>query len=79
MKSIFYYTTMQIPDYRNSVIVARNPGTAKKATSYAERLRLGIAVIHGEQKEAESDEIDGRYSPPPSQPRYLSNTQIYKR
>jgi phosphoribosylpyrophosphate synthetase len=40
----------QIPDYRNAVIVARNPGSAKKATSYAERLRLGIAVIHGEQK-----------------------------
>lgn len=55
----------QIPDYRNSVIVARNPGSAKKATSYAERLRLGIAVIHGEQKESESDEVDGRYSPPP--------------
>lgn len=47
------------------MIVARNPGSAKKATSYAERLRLGIAVIHGEQKECdESDEIDGRYSPP---------------
>lgn len=44
--------------------MARNPGSAKKATSYAERLRLGIAVIHGEQKEAESDEVDGRYSPP---------------
>lgn len=56
--------SIQIPDYRNSVIVARNPGSAKKATSYAERLRLGIAVIHGEQKESESDEIDGRYSPP---------------
>lgn len=55
---------IQIPDYRNSVIVARNPGSAKKATSYAERLRLGIAVIHGEQKESESDEVDGRYSPP---------------
>lgn len=54
----------QIPDYRNSVIVARNPGSAKKATSYAERLRLAIAVIHGEQKESESDEVDGRYSPP---------------
>ncbi|XP_059469927.1 phosphoribosyl pyrophosphate synthase-associated protein 2 [Neocloeon triangulifer] len=53
-----------IPDYRNAVIVARNPGSAKKATSYAERLRLGIAVIHGEQKEAESDMVDGRYSPP---------------
>lgn len=46
------------------MIVACNPGTAKKATSYAERLRLGIAVIHGEQKIAESDEVDGRYSPP---------------
>lgn len=46
------------------MIVARNPGSAKKATSYAERLRLGIAVIHGEQKESESDEVDGRYSPP---------------
>lgn len=51
------------------MIVARNPGSAKKATSYAERLRLGIAVIHGEQKESESDEVDGRYSPPPTLPR----------
>jgi len=25
---------------------------------------LGIAVIHGEQKEAESDMVDGRHSPP---------------
>lgn len=57
-----YYT--QIPGYRNAVIVARNPGLAKKATSYAERLRVGIAVIHGEQKEADSDMVDGRYSPP---------------
>lgn len=55
---------LQIPEYYNSVIVARNPGSAKKATSYAERLRLGIAVIHGEQREAESDMNDGRYSPP---------------
>lgn len=54
----------QIPDFRNAVIVARNPGSAKKATSYAERLRLGIAVIHGEQRESESDMNDGRYSPP---------------
>ncbi|CAL8142624.1 unnamed protein product [Orchesella dallaii] len=53
-----------IPDYKNSVMVARNPGSAKKATSYAERLRVGIAVIHGEVKEGEADEIDGRYSPP---------------
>ncbi|XP_018795231.1 PREDICTED: phosphoribosyl pyrophosphate synthase-associated protein 2 isoform X2 [Bactrocera latifrons] len=62
---LLQYIQESIPDYRNSVIVARNPNSAKKATSYAERLRLAIAVIHGEQKEAESDEVDGRYSPPP--------------
>ena len=43
----FYF---QIPDYRNAVIVAKNPLAARRATSYAERLRLGIAVIHGEAK-----------------------------
>lgn len=62
---LFIYFSFKIPDYRNAVIVSRNPGSAKKATSYAERLRLGIAVIHGEQKESESDMVDGRYSPPP--------------
>ncbi|XP_055923716.1 phosphoribosyl pyrophosphate synthase-associated protein 2 isoform X5 [Eupeodes corollae] len=66
---LLQYIQESIPDYRNSVIVARDPGSAKKATSYAERLRLGIAVIHGEQKEAESDEVDGRYSPPPASSR----------
>uniref|UniRef100_A0A023F9K4 Putative ribose-phosphate pyrophosphokinase n=1 Tax=Triatoma infestans TaxID=30076 RepID=A0A023F9K4_TRIIF len=63
---LLQYIQECIPDYRNAVIVARNPGSANKATSYAERLRLGIAVIHGEQKEAESDMVDGRYSPPPA-------------
>lgn len=38
---------------------------AKRATSYAERLKLGIAVIHGEVKE-DDEEVDGRASPPPS-------------
>ncbi|CAB0031545.1 unnamed protein product [Trichogramma brassicae] len=61
---LLQYIQESIPDFRNSVIVARNPGSAKKATSYAERLRLGIAVIHGEQREAETDMNDGRYSPP---------------
>ena len=56
---------LQIPDYRNAVMVARHPGAVKRATSYAERLRLSIAVIHGEEKVAESDRDDGRYSPPP--------------
>jgi ribose-phosphate pyrophosphokinase len=61
---LLQYIQESIPDYRNAVIVARDVGSAKKATSYAERLRLGIAVLHGEQKTAESDEVDGRYSPP---------------
>lgn len=49
------------------MIVAKDPGSAKKATSYAERLRLAFAVIHGEQKVAEADLIDGRSSPPPQE------------
>ncbi|MEE6513865.1 hypothetical protein FKM82_021700 [Ascaphus truei] len=36
----------------------------KRAQSFAERLRLGIAVIHGEAQDAESDLVDGRHSPP---------------
>ena len=55
---------LQIPDYRNAVIVARNPNSVKRASSYAERLRLGIAVIHGEEK-IETEFCDGRNSPPP--------------
>lgn len=62
---LLQYITDCIPDYRNAVIVARNPASANKATSYAERLRLGIAVIHGEHKESESEMVDGRNSPPP--------------
>lgn len=61
---LLQYIQECIPDYRNAVMVARNPNSAKKATSYAERLRLGIAVIHGEQKDSEADEVDGRNSPP---------------
>ena len=64
---LLQYIQESIPDYKNGVIVARNPGTAKKATSYAERLRIGLAVLHGEQKDSETDEIDGRYSPPPQE------------
>lgn len=59
------YVVQSIPDYRNAVIVAKNPLAAKRATSYAERLRLQIAVIHGEVKDDDED-IDGRASPPPS-------------
>ncbi|XP_077979395.1 phosphoribosyl pyrophosphate synthase-associated protein 2-like isoform X2 [Glandiceps talaboti] len=61
---ILQYIQEHIPDYRNAVIIARNPGAAKRATSFAERLRLGLAVIHGESKISESDVVDGRHSPP---------------
>ena len=37
-----------------------------RAASFAERLRLGLAVIHGEPKDmAETEDDDGRNSPPP--------------
>ena len=49
-KNLKTYILECMPDYRNSVIVAKNPLAARRATSYAERLRLGIAVIHGEAK-----------------------------
>lgn len=62
------YIEKSIPDYRNAIIVARNPNSVKRVTSYAERLRLGIAVIHGEDKIMEEaddfDRDDGRNSPP---------------
>ncbi|XP_001640086.2 phosphoribosyl pyrophosphate synthase-associated protein 2 [Nematostella vectensis] len=62
---IVHYINESVPDCRNAVIVAKNPASAQRATSFAERLRLGIAVIHGEQKESEGDQCDGRQSPPP--------------
>ncbi|XP_045841061.1 phosphoribosyl pyrophosphate synthase-associated protein 1 isoform X4 [Meles meles] len=54
----------KIPNYRNAVIVAKSPDAAKRAQSYAERLRLGLAVIHGEAQCTELDMDDGRHSPP---------------
>jgi len=36
----------------------------KRASSYAERLHLAIAVIHGEEKGVDGDGDDGRTSPP---------------
>jgi phosphoribosylpyrophosphate synthetase len=61
------YIREQIPDWRNAVIVARKPIQAKRVTGFAERLKLNIAVIHGyQEREGESEEADGRNSPPPS-------------
>lgn len=46
------------------MIVAKNPSSVKRASSYSERLHLPLAVIHGEEKVAEQDTDDGRTSPP---------------
>ncbi|KAL3981687.1 Phosphoribosyl synthetase-associated domain family protein [Acanthocheilonema viteae] len=62
---LLQYIKENIPDYKNAVIVAKSPGVMNKATSYADRLRLGVAVIHGEQKVVEESGLeDGRQSPP---------------
>ncbi|XP_010887701.1 phosphoribosyl pyrophosphate synthase-associated protein 1 isoform X2 [Esox lucius] len=62
---LLQYIQDEIPDYRNAIIVAKSPSAAKRAQSYAERLRLGLAVMHGEAQCSESDMADGRHSPPP--------------
>lgn len=61
---LIQYIQEEIPDYRNAIIVAKSPSSAKRAQSYAERLRLGLAVMHGEAHQSESDMADGRHSPP---------------
>lgn len=48
------------------MVIARNPNSVNRASSFAERLHLGFAVIHGEEKVEDSDRDDGRASPPPS-------------
>ncbi|KAK0427585.1 hypothetical protein QR680_010307 [Steinernema hermaphroditum] len=63
---LLQYVRENIHDYRNGVIVAKSPGVMHKATSYADRLRLAVAVIHGEDnKDREDANEDGRQSPPP--------------
>jgi len=66
------YILDSVPGHKNAVIVAKNPMAARRATSYADRLRLGIAVIHGEMKE---DDEDHRASPPPEQ--MLASSRVY--
>ncbi len=58
------YVVETISDYRNCVIVAKNPNSVARATSYAERLRVALAVIHGVDRE-DLEQTDGRTSPPP--------------
>lgn len=39
-----------------------------RAQSYAERLRLGLAVLHGEANTFDSEMVDGPQSPPLQRP-----------
>jgi ribose-phosphate pyrophosphokinase len=61
------YIVESIPNYQNTVIVAKNPMAARRATSLADRLGVCIAVLHGECKEDERSDDDGRASPPPNE------------
>ena len=45
---IIQYILDSIPGYQNGVIIAKSPDATRRASSYAERLQLDIAVIHGE-------------------------------
>ncbi|VDM08893.1 unnamed protein product [Wuchereria bancrofti] len=42
---LLQYIKENIPDYKNAVIVAKNPGVMNKATSYADRLRLVFSLL----------------------------------
>lgn len=50
--------------FRVKVLPPTNVLCFFRAQSYAERLRLGLAVIHGEAQCTEQDMDDGRHSPP---------------
>jgi len=72
------YIMDSIPNYQNTVIVAKSPISARRATSLADRLRVGIAVLHGECKDDERDDDDGRASPPPNEdPQVPMQSRIY--
>lgn len=58
---VLQYNQEEIANYRNAVIVAKSPDAAQ---SYAERLHLGLAVIHAEAQGTEQDMDEGRHSPP---------------
>lgn len=44
------------------------PRLCVRAQSYAERLRLGLAVLHGEANTFDGDMVDGPQSPPLQRP-----------
>lgn len=53
-------------DREDLVIVAQHTSAVQKATAYAQRLKVNLAIVHGSDYDlAEADAIDGRSSPPP--------------
>ncbi|KAG9473696.1 hypothetical protein GDO78_004153 [Eleutherodactylus coqui] len=63
----FPYSKQSKMRKRGSIVcklLASMLSNAGRAQSYAERLRLGLAVIHGEPQCSEHDMADGRHSPP---------------
>ncbi|CAL8276285.1 unnamed protein product [Boreogadus saida] len=68
---LLQYIQEEIPDYRNAVIVAKSPASAKRAQSFAERLRLGIAPNHLTTSPLSSSNFTG------SQYTTASNTKPY--
>ena len=61
---LLQYIQEEIPNYRNAVIVAKSPDAAKRAQSYAERLRLGLTFVDEAAAGTYRDMDDGRHSPP---------------
>lgn len=61
---LIQYIQDRVPGYTDAVIVARHPGSAARANAFAERLQLNIAVLHGEHNQEDSEQCDGRQSPP---------------
>lgn len=51
-------------DRTDIVMVARNNSSVRKATAYAQRLKVALAVMHGSFEE-DTEAEDGRSSPPP--------------
>lgn len=58
----------EIPELATEgVIIAKDAHATQKATSFSERLKLPLAVIHGRRKDsdADSEDLDRAPSPPP--------------
>ncbi|CAG8784162.1 8846_t:CDS:2, partial [Gigaspora margarita] len=50
--SMLNYIKINVPEWKNSIIVSPDAGGAKRATSIADRLNLDFALIHKERKKA---------------------------